>query len=438
MKKSIITGSFLILLLLSVVVIAGCSGFSGNDRGKCNEGESCRFYTGNRGVMMYLDKPQTKFYYRSSDLSQPDGNVMDLNIRLANDGASDSYGAVFVSGFSGDMFQICDISSTSKKCVNINKDRGSCYFDIQSLGQQVGDWNMLVGCFGASVSTFGGTNKIDLGQQFFKTLSDQFGWAWTDKINGVNFAWSNEGGLNLGIGSEFGVLNYGRSLMILVSTLDFESLGGSVFTMKGDNIVSPGGDIDYKTFQVQMIAPWPAGQDYFRIPYQIKSCYAYTTFVSPSLCIDPDPFSEEKKVCTSEAYAWGGSQGAPVAVTNLVQTNTGKEVVVEITIKNVGPGRVWDVGYLEACSPYFPGEVRSKMLNVIHIGYARVGTKPLDCTNYYRVVLNPTTQEAKLTCRYNMNGADDIGSAYTVPLSMELWYGYEETITSQVTVQRLN
>ncbi|MGV8169254.1 MAG: hypothetical protein ACP5N3_04325, partial [Candidatus Nanoarchaeia archaeon] len=245
--------------------------------------------------------------------------------------------------------------------------------------------------------------------------------------------------LNFGIGVDgLGLLSYGRSLMVVVSSLNLHGLGGSVFTLKGDNAASPGGDIDFKTFEVQMIAPWPAGQDFFKVPYQVKTCYAYTTFVSPMICIDPDPFSEEIKVCSSEAYSWGGSQGAPIAVTRVTQTNTGKEVILDITIRNVGPGRVWDVGYLEGCSPYFPGKVRPTMLNVVYIGYAYIGTKPLDCSNYYKVRLDPETEEARMTCRYNMGEADDIGSAYAVPLKMELWYGYEETYSNQITIRKLN
>jgi hypothetical protein len=156
------------------------------------------------------------------------------------------------------------------------------------------------------------------------------------------------------------------------------------------------------------------------------------------ICVDPDPFSDEQKVCRSETYVWGGSQGAPVAVTRLDQTNTGKEVILDITIRNIGPGTVWDVGYLEGCSPYFPGKVRPSMKDVVYIGYAYIGTRALDCSNYYSVRLDPNTKEARITCRYNMNDADDIGSAYAVPLRMELWYGYEETISQQVTVRKLN
>jgi hypothetical protein len=437
MKKSVFTGMFLAVLFIMTLVIAGCGGFSGNDRGKCTEGESCSFYSGNRGVMMMIDRPVTNFYYRSSDLGLIDGNTMEFDVRLANDGASDSYGAVFITGFSGDMFQISRVDSSGERKVIIGKDRSSCYFDTKNMGTQLGKWFLTASCLGSSVSTYGGTTKLNLGRETIEMVTKAFGW--NIPISDINLVWDDEDGLlALGVGSEYGVMNFGRSLMVIVSSLNFDNVGGSVFTMKGDNAEFPGGDIDYKTFKVQMISRWPAGQDYYNIPYEIKSCYAYTTFVSPNLCIDPNPFSDERKLCRSETYTWGGSQGAPVAVTRVQQTNTGRELILDITIKNVGAGRVWDVGYLEACSPYFPGDVKPNMLNIVHIGYAYVGSKPLDCTNFYTVRLDPNTQEARMTCRYDMTDADDIGSGYTIPLKMELWYGYEESIVRQLRVRKVN
>jgi len=386
---------------------------------------------------MMIDRPVTMFYYRTSDLGVTDGNTMEFDVRLANDGASDSYGAIFLTGFSSEMFQISRVDINGESRVIIGQGRSSCFFDTQNVGSSVGSWFFMVSCLGSTLSSYGGTTRLNLGSTAFEAVNQAFGW--NIPISNLNVAWNNEDGLlSFGVGSNIGVMNFGRSLMMIVSSLNFEALGGSVFTLKGDNAAFPGGDIDYKTFKVQMIAPWPAGQDYFNIPYEVKSCYAYTTFVSPELCIDPDPFSDERKLCRSETYTWGGSQGAPVAVTRIQQTNTGKELVLDITIKNVGTGRVWNVGYLEACSPYFPGKVRPDMLNVVHIGYAYVGTRPLDCTNYYTVRLDPNTQEARMTCRYDMTNADDIGSGYTIPLKMELWYGYEESIVRQLKVRKLN
>jgi hypothetical protein len=443
MGRSVFAGVSLAVLFVLALVIAGCSGFGNYKQGKCSEGDSCRYYVGNRGVIMTLYQAPSIMYFRSSDLGQADGNSAEFNVKLLNDGASDSYGAVYISGFSGDMFRITRIDSSGEKPLVINKNRNACYFDIMSIGQSIGSWNFLFGCLDTSIHRYGGTSNIDIGA---KTLDALFGnQAWYQKIggfSGLNLQVNDQGQVSsFGIGAnigDFSIMGYGRSLMILVSSLNFEGLGGSVFNMRGDNANFPGGDLDYKTLKVQMISPWPAGQDYYYLPYQVKSCYSYTTFVSPMICVDPNPFSDERKVCTSTGYSWGGSQGAPVAVTSIRQTNTGKEVILDITIKNVGPGRVWDVGYLEACSPYYPGTVRPSMLDTVYIGFAYIGNKQLDCTSFSKVRLDPVTRTAKIMCRYDARNADDIGSAYAVPLKMELWYGYEEVISNQVMIRRLN
>jgi hypothetical protein len=445
MRRFPIVGVLLVVLLLMTLVVAGCSGFGNSKQGKCSQGDSCRYYTGNRGIIMNLYQPPTIFYYRSSDLNgQADGNTAEFNVKLINDGASDSYGAVFISGFSGDMFRVYKIDSANPqgRQIIINKNRNSCYFDIMSVGRSIGNWNFLTGCLDSSINRFGGSTTLNIGAQTFEKIFGGQSWFQKYGLSNLQISMNDKGQLlSFGVGgniADFSVMGYGRALMLIVSSLDFEGLGGSIINMKGDNADFPGGDIDYKTFKVQMISRWPAGQDYFNLPYQIKSCYSYTTFVSPMICVDPNPFSAEKKVCTSQGYAWGGSQGAPVAVTSVLQTNTGKEVLLDITIKNVGPGRVWDVGYLEACSPYYPGSVKPTMLDTVYIGFAYIGNAQLDCTNFYKVRLDPKTQTAKVMCRYDIRSADDIGSAYATPLKMELWYGYEETISSQVMIRRLN
>jgi hypothetical protein len=445
MRRFPVAAVLLIVLLLMTFVVAGCTSFGNSKQGKCTQGDSCRYYTGSRGIVMSLYQPPSIFYYRSSDLNgQPDSNSAEFNVKLINDGASDAYGAVYISGFSGDMFNVYKIDATnpSGKLIVVSKNRNSCYFDIMSIGRSIGQWNFLTGCLDSSIHRYGGITDLNIGSSTLESIFGGQSWFQKFGVSNIHIKMDDNGNLlDLGVGgnvADFSVMGYGRALMLLVSGLDFEGLGGSVINMKGDNAEFPGGDIAYTTFKVQMNSRWPAGQDYFNLPYQIKSCYSYTTFVSPMVCVDPNPFSAEKKVCTSQGFAWGGTQGAPVAVTSVQQTNTGREVLLDITIKNVGPGRVWDVGYLEACSPYYPGSVKPSMLDTVYIGFAYIGNAPLDCTNFYKVRLDPNTKTAKVMCRYDISNADDIGSAYATPLKMELWYGYEETISSQVMIRRLN
>ena len=443
MKKELANKLILITLLVSLLIISACTGaYYGRNRG-CSEGDLCSYYIGNRGILTMLDRPPQYLYYRSSQMGEPDANAVDFNVRLRNDGPSDSYGAIFFHGVGSESFKITRIDEFGERPVLVPRTQQACYLDLFNI-RDLADprsWNFMASCFGAEYSQYGDRRNLRIG---FDYLAEQFGerlpWLRSLSDRGVNlgFQWADGEMTQLSIGGDFALIRYGRTLMVIVAGLNFEAFGGMPFYLQGDNPDLPGGDIDFKTFRLQLIGPWPAGQDYYRINYNIKTCYAYTTFVSPMVCIDPDPWSDESKVCNDFSYTWSGSQGAPVAVTRIDSTNTGDSVIIQATIRNIGPGTVWDVGRLEYCSPYFPATVTPAMKNIVYIGHMHIGNRVLDCSNRFRVHLDPRTQEGRLTCRYDLAGTDYVGSAYSQPLRMELWYGYEENLRRQLTVRRLN
>ncbi|PIN81392.1 hypothetical protein COV13_01405 [Candidatus Woesearchaeota archaeon CG10_big_fil_rev_8_21_14_0_10_32_9] len=426
----------LFVLLSGLLLLTGCG--IGDMRGQCSEGDACTYYTGMNGILLQQESAPRMLYYRTADLTSSDGNVAEFSIRLRNDGASDSYGAVFLSGFGPELFSIYKYKDGVEQEIMIDRaNTANCYFNL--LGFSGNSLGFTAGCLTYGVSGYSGTS----GNWGLNLDLDKLGQLFGTKFPaiGVNLENLGDGRYNFGLSANgvlINILNHGALLMSIAQNFDFDKFGGSEFALKGDNPDSPGGDIDFKTFKVRMKSDWPAGQDYFNVPYQIKTCYAYTTFVSPMLCIDPDPFSDEDKVCRAETYTWGGSQGGPVAVTRLEQTNTGREMILDFTIRNVGSGRVWDVGYLEACSPYYPGSVKPTMLNIVYIGQAFVGETPIDCSRNYQIRLDPNTQDARFTCRYPLDESGNVGSAYAIPLKMELWYGYEETYNNQITIRRLS
>lgn len=433
----------LVITILTALILGGCSGmgFGGDTRGKCSAGDNCKYYTGNRGVITYLDNPEHTLFFHSKDVNNFDGNTIEFQTRLTNDGASTAYGASFISGFDPNLFDVWYIDDSGEHQVAIFKNAGYCFFDLLGFGGlntlSLDSTTFVTSCFGVDATHYSNSHwNTDVNM---KTLGNLFGTnTWPDINIGLQQAGDGNFRFNVGAdGSYLNFFNHGEMLMSIVVGIDFTAYGGAPFYLLGDNADSPGGDLDYKSFKVRLRENWPAGQDYIQVPYQVKTCYAYTTFVAPMLCVDPNPWSDERKVCRAEAYTWGGSQGAPVAVTRLDQTNTGKEVILDITIRNTGPGTVWDVGYLAACSPYFPGTVRPNMHDVVYIGTAWVGNHRVDCSKD-KVRLDPRTKEARFTCRYDYiaEGAD-IGSAYATPLKMELWYGYEEVISNQLTLRRL-
>jgi len=423
---------------MSLLLITACSGMPG--RTPACTGDHCRYFVGSQGVETYMNRPPTNFYYNTLDAGTAEGNMVEVNLRVDNKGASDAYGAVFLTGISLTTFDLFRIDSMGKRPVDGLRTSQACYLDIFNVGdiKDVGTWNFMTRCTGGGISKYGDRTNIDVN---FRTLAENipiFQRVVDLGINDVRLQLRDGELTQFSLGSNLGLLNFGRSLMLLVSSLDFESFGGASFYLHGNNPQFPGGEADYKTFQMQMVGPWPAGTDYYTLNYQIRTCYAYTTYVSPQVCIDPDPFSSEKKVCSDYSQKIQSSQGAPVAVTNIRTENTGSNVFIEMTIRNIGGGEVWDVGYLEYCSPYYPSTVRDSMKNVIYVGYAIMEDRLLDCGNTFRMRLDPRTNEATLRCRYDIADSAYIGSAYETPLRLELWYGYEKHAPAPpITVRRV-
>jgi hypothetical protein len=432
MKRGI-SKILLLVLLVVILVLSGCT----SNRNRCTSGDACVYFQGTEGIRMRQENRPHTLYYHSNQITDPEANSVEFNLKLENVGPSYAFGAAFIEGFDPNLFRLYKLENGQYMPINVPTAQGACFFDL--LGFGAGGLGFIGICGGIGGQFTGGGNwgaNINL---------QQFGLQWFNDPNWpqitLNFNQLASGNFNIGVGYNgnlFNVMGYGQYLMALTSGIDFASWGGSEFALHGDNPDFPGGDIDYKSFKVQMWTQWPAGQDYVRVPYQLKTCYAYTTFVAPMICVDPNPYSEEEKVCRSETYTWGGSQGAPVAVTRLEQVNTGSEVLLDFTIRNVGRGRVWDVGKLAACSPYYPGRGTGNMHNVVYLGPAYIGNTRIDCSRWPSVRLDPNTGEARFTCRYPFSqGAADIGSGYATPLKMELWYGYEEIIPGTLTLRRL-
>lgn len=444
MSTRVYKKALLILGIATLFILAGCDGFDTSDR--CTAGDDCRYYTGTRGITTELENPPRNLYFYQEDLFSETGNSIDIDVRVRNEGASDSLGAVFLSGLSPELYDITLLDERGRTLQQINPtsrpDR-TCFFTLRRISGDVSSSSSLLfslpfyaECEGVSAASIGSGIQLDF-TGTFQTLAQRLGWSSAPDID-LSVRAFGDGSYSINVGRSglgIGALLHGKMLMSLVSQLDFLSWFGHPFELRGDNPENPGGERDFKTFRVQMAQDWPHGQDSFTQNYQVNTCYAYTTFVSPMICVDRDPFSDEIKVCRADRYEWSGSQGGPVAVSSLRQETTRNEVIMHVEVQNRGRGTVWDVGYLERCSPYYPGRVRPQMKNKVYVGQAFIGDIPLDCMGK-ELRLDPNTERAEFTCRYDLRFAGDIGSAYEIPLRMELWYGYEENTRRSFTVRR--
>jgi hypothetical protein len=167
----------------------------------------------------------------------------------------------------------------------------------------------------------------------------------------------------------------------------------------------------------------------------LTNCYLYTTFAAPLVCIDPDPYSDVRKVCSPDQLSFSGSQGAPIAITSIEQEASPRRSTFRINIQNVGRGEVFDAGQIQKCSPYIADRVRPSDKNVVYVGDIRIGNQRLiDCTP--RGFVRLQNGRGTITCSYPYEFVG-LQSAYETPLYVELWYGYSDTELRQMQIKRI-
>ncbi len=178
--------------------------------------------------------------------------------------------------------------------------------------------------------------------------------------------------------------------------------------------------------------------DHYPVTLLATACYGYKTLASENVCIDPDPFStsSERKVCIPAPVSFG-TQGAPVAVGSVDVEATRGSTTFKISINNVGGGTVFNYGIdnLMKCNPYHASglgynDVDKIMLTKVEVSGKVITTscKPYDQADSSIRIING---QATIFCRVDGLGA---GPAYTTPLTVELDYGYRNTISTRVDI----
>src|SRR3989337_2797933 len=160
--------------------------------------------------------------------------------------------------------------------------------------------------------------------------------------------------------------------MIVMSSIHPEYWYGQGYMLRGNTPDYPNGEEGFIEFK-GYIKNWPANLDHTTQNFLVTNCYGYATYAAPEVCIDPQPFSQDRKVCIPQEIVFSQSQGAPVAITRVEQEPTPNSVIFTIHFKNVNKGTVMDIGYLQRCSPYYPGRLDSRHMNVIYVWDVRIG-----------------------------------------------------------------
>jgi len=420
------------VLVLASLMLTGCSiwGTGGGDP------EHDRYFSGSRGIEMCFQPgspPNNVFYYYGAPAED---NKFEVVVELKNEGASDAIGATYISGYSPDL-----VSFTG---VDIRRQGISdCTFDLTRLISG-GDFGFFFSCEGIEVLAGGAGDwnvriqeigRLIPGLEFLETVDvgiGQQGGGWS-----LDIGWDNFGSLD--------VLYHGRALAIILSSIDWRAYNGFPFNggqekigpgiLRGDNYFYPGGEMGFQVFEGTLGSEWPAGLDEADIDFMVTSCYGYSTFAAPNICIDPAPFDQTKKVCSPVSNPMTGTQGAPVAISRLTQDPFSRKVFLTFTVRQVdNSGQIFNIGHMQRCSPYFPGRMDSRHQDVIHVGDVRIGDQRLRCTPGYEIRL--VEGVGTFTCEYDLEYAT-AKSAYKTPVVVELWYGFSDSIQTRMHVKRV-
>ena len=411
-----------VLIALLAVLVAACTSFRGGQRPITgNE----RYFTGTQGVIARFENFPTRIYYYPGGTIED--NTFEVGVDVRNEGASFTRGGIYISGYDPNLIRVRGVEIAGGGL-------GSCGLNILSGG---GAWGLLFGCEGVQVGADTSGNWV----ANIEHISDIFGWD-KDKIDlALRTSGSSSGSnINLDLNNpnlDWEYLGFGRFFLSYFSGISFTRTFGQEYNLYGDMPDTPGGEIDFKRFEGTIQGTqWPPGLDELKQNLVMTNCYFYTTHASPLVCIDPDPMSENVKVCRPGQHTWTNSQGAPVAITAIEQEMSKRKAIFRITIQNVGTGEIFDPGKLEKCSPYLADRVRAEDKNIVYVGDIRIGnTRLTECTpdNAIRLINGRGT----ITCSYPLGLATGLKTGYETPLVVELWYGYRETQMQQILIKRM-
>ncbi len=208
--------------------------------------------------------------------------------------------------------------------------------------------------------------------------------------------------------------------------------------LAGKSYFNPDGASEYLEFKGTVNQLSGLNIDIYPATLLVTACYKYSTIANAQVCIDPSPFATgvTNKVCTPQAVATG-SQGAPIAISSIDVDARPQNTRFKVYVQNVGGGDVFKEGKMVQCDPENNLGLTFQELDYVRVESINVGGDAID-----PVKCNPLTSEdggyyMRLTngqgfmvCEYPTSGT----GAYTSPLTVELSYGYRDTVAKHIEI----
>jgi len=210
------------------------------------------------------------------------------------------------------------------------------------------------------------------------------------------------------------------------------SSGQRIPLLEGRGPFMPRGAIDAISFKGRISSL--AGQriDKYTPTILATACYSYETVATAQVCIDPNPFAatRQQKVCTPAPVGMG-SQGAPVAVTNVEVEPAPGKTRFRIGIQIVGGGSVFKRQAMSKCSPYSAG-LGFDDVDYVEVVDVSVSGVSIECRPVDQGLLRLTNGQGQLFCETTRLTQQ---TAYLTPLNIILRYGYQQSMVIPIEIR---
>ncbi len=399
--------------------------------------------------------------------------IFDLNVLVHNRGYADSLVALYITGFDPNLFEVVPLGPYVQ-----NIDTRFCYKDISI--RDSGTYSVYALCTAFDDLLLGGGVSVDPSSTRFSVEGYRLNignWlaALTERVTGIEnnfFTWFGDlfNGINFNCNFETNPRDENTrrgTCSISSSFLDFVSgshsrgalllalYGGDVRAcgngcilvpsprvprpfLAGNTARYPGGEMQYIDFGVFLNrGRWPINLEEHSQLFQISACYLYTTYVTPTVCIDPAPGRNTDGVCRSGVQALSQNQQAPLRVTHIEQSNQGPRIMFTIHVQDTRGGRVFHPGAIDFCAPSAPETFTRELRDMAKVIDARIlgSLESLSCQQEGNIRL--TNGRGSINCFYDIPASAFASGPYQTTLNIEIGYLYREIQTVRSVITRI-
>ncbi|MBT4605126.1 hypothetical protein HOC01_05790 [archaeon] len=211
----------------------------------------------------------------------------------------------------------------------------------------------------------------------------------------------------------------------IIRGIDYVQSCGQVDGKSVYNLDGGWNQVEYMSTSITI----PEGSYEYEPSLNLVWCYAYETQASASICVDPLFYqvTSEQKACEPRDVSMGGGQGGPVGVSYVGVDMVGDVAIFEITVRNLGSGRV--LSPLTDISNCGSSTLEYSDLDIVHFTADMTGGNLIDCTPSDGKI-RLSNDVGKAVCKFRITGT----SAYETPLQIELDYNYIENTKKSVQI----